>query len=77
MINAKKVLINDLLESTDRQSAIGGRVYVYNQVGKVFDLNEMIRNIQKVSKAEIIEAANTIELELMYVLSNEEDVWKK
>lgn len=77
MINAKKVLVNDLLESTDRQSAIGGRVYVYNQVGKVFDLDDMIMQINKVTKEEIIEAANTIELELMYALSNKEDVWKK
>ncbi len=75
LINSKKVLINDLLESLDRQSAIGGRVYLYNQVGKVFDLYKIMDDINAVSKKQVMEVASHIELELKYALSNKEDVW--
>lgn len=75
LVNAKKVLVNDLLESLDRQSAIAGRVYIYNQVGKTFDLHEVIENINSVTKSEVMEVAKKIELEIKYALSNKEDVW--
>ncbi len=77
LINAKRVLINDLLESMDRQAALGGRVYVYHQVGKVFNLENITKAINAVTKEEIMASAATIDLEIVYALSNEEDVWKK
>jgi predicted Zn-dependent peptidase len=77
LINTKKVLVNDLHESLDSQNTIAGRVYLYNQVGKVFDLAEVERQVKNVRKEDIIRAAKTIELEMKYALTNKEDVWKK
>lgn len=77
LVNTKKGLVSDMIESLDRQSAIAGRVYVYNQVGKVFDLDEVISKINEVVMEDVMEAANTIVLDTMYALSNEEDVWKE
>ncbi len=77
LVNAKKVLVNDLHESLDRQNTIAGRVYLYNQVGRIFDLSEVERKIKTVSKEDVMRVANQIELEMKYALTNEEDVWKK
>ncbi|WP_414839888.1 EF-P 5-aminopentanol modification-associated protein YfmF [Carnobacterium sp. TMP28] len=68
----KQMLKNQLLQSEDNSSAVIERTYS-NQLAKnsIMSIEEWMENIEKVTKEEIVEIANSVHLKATFFLSEE------
>jgi predicted Zn-dependent peptidase len=74
----KLTLNNELLELFDSPSGMVGIIQKELDFMGYFDLNQMISLVNKVTKEDIVEAANTLILDTVYLLTNKEvEAWNK
>ncbi|XMB87205.1 pitrilysin family protein [Mycoplasmatota bacterium WC44] len=75
--NTLKSLVNDLLEMMDRQGPLSNKTYQDILMGRDFDINSIIERIKNVKKEDVMKATSLLKEDTIFLLTNEEVVWKE
>lgn len=70
--SSRKALINDLLESSDNPLTILASEYSYRLYEEVYDVNTIINKLNNVTRQQIIDVANKIKEDTIFLLKGED-----